>query len=70
MPLYGDKNKVFIDETDSDSGYLEDKIYEVWPVSQIGHVLMSTDGLTFTVECPLTADGWLVNDNGIMLVVG
>ena len=36
-----------------------------------GQVLISTGASTFIVAAPLTSDnGWLVNDNGIMLVVG
>lgn len=36
----------------------------------IGHVLLSLDGVNFTSECPLIGDGWLVNENGFLLVVG
>lgn len=37
-----------------------------------GQVLYSIDGNSFTAQLPLTStsSGWLVNDNGILLVVG
>ncbi len=36
-----------------------------------GQVLYSLDGLTFTAQQPLvSSDGWLTNDDGILLVVG
>lgn len=38
--------------------------------TQIGQVLYSVDGTTFTAELPLTNDnGWMVNDDGLLLVV-
>lgn len=38
---------------------------------QVGQIIYSVDGATFTVEQPLTSDaGWLVNDEGHLLVVG
>lgn len=44
------------------------------PVSgatQIGQVLYSVDGSTFTAQLPLTsAQGWLVKLDGILLVKG
>lgn len=42
------------------------------PATQQGQVFISVDGLTFTIEQPLTSypDGWLVNNNGYLLVVG
>lgn len=38
----------------------------------VGMVLFSTNGTSFTAEVPLTTlvDGWLVNDDGILLVEG
>jgi len=41
----------------------------------IGQVLYTLNGTSFTVETPLVADGdggagWLINDDGILLVVG
>ena len=37
----------------------------------VGSVLYSVDGGAPTMEVPLTGDaGWLVNDDGILLVVG
>jgi len=39
--------------------------------SQVGEVLYSKDGSTFTVELPVTSDyGWLVNNDGIHIIVG
>lgn len=39
--------------------------------TSIGQVLLSVDGIEFTAQQPLTSPGgWLVNDPGIMLVVG
>ena len=41
------------------------------PATQIGQVLYSVDGLTFTAELPVTSDhGWLVNNDGILIVNG
>lgn len=41
------------------------------PATQLGQVLYSADGATFTVELPLTSrHGWLVNDAGEHIVVG
>jgi len=40
------------------------------PATQVGQVLFSADGTSFTVEVPITScDGWLVNDDGVLLVV-
>jgi hypothetical protein len=39
--------------------------------TQVGQVLFSTNGLTFTAELPITSDhGWLVNNDGILIVNG
>jgi hypothetical protein len=39
------------------------------PATAIGQVLLSTDGVAFTPELPLTsANGWMVNDLGRLLV--
>jgi hypothetical protein len=40
--------------------------------TQVGQVLFSVDGSTFTKEMPLTSDygGWISNDDGIMVVMG
>ena len=40
-----------------------------------GQVILSVDGTSFSAQLPLTApdwgsSGWLVNDSGLMLVVG
>lgn len=45
------------------------------PATGVGEVLFSADGVTFTAQTPLTAPdngsaGWLVNDFGVLLVVG
>lgn len=41
------------------------------PATEVGQVLISVDGLTFSAHLPLTSvNGWLVNDPGLMLVVG
>lgn len=42
------------------------------PATEVGQVLISVDGLTFSAHLPLTTliDGWLINNDGIMLVVG
>ena len=41
------------------------------PATQVGEVLYSVDGATFTVALPITGDGgWLVNDSGIDIVYG
>lgn len=42
------------------------------PSTQAGQVLSSVDGLVFTANLPLTTtdSGWLVNEDGILLVVG
>lgn len=41
------------------------------PATSIGQVLCSTNGTTFAPQQPLTCtDGWLVNDEGHLLVVG
>jgi len=40
--------------------------------TEVGQVLFSYDGSSFTVEMPLTGDidGWLTDDHGILLVEG
>lgn len=39
--------------------------------SDVGQILFSVDGSTFEVRLPITTDeGWLVNDEGHLLVVG
>jgi hypothetical protein len=39
--------------------------------TQIGQVLFSIDGTEFTVQVPVTnPGGWLVNNEGILLVAG
>lgn len=38
--------------------------------TQIGQVLFSLDGATFTKQIPLVGTGWLHSDDGYMLVVG
>lgn len=41
------------------------------PANDIGQVLLSVDGATFEVRLPITSEaGWLVNDDGHLLVVG
>lgn len=36
-----------------------------------GQVLFAADGSSFTVETPLTSSaGWLLNEDGVLLVVG
>ncbi len=42
------------------------------PAAQIGQVLFSTDGATFSANLPVTHPdyGWLMQDNGIFIVVG
>lgn len=41
------------------------------PATDVGQVLFSVDGSTFTVRQPITTEeGWLVNDEGHLLVVG
>lgn len=41
------------------------------PATAVGQVLFSVDGSTFTVQQPLTSQqGWLVNNDGILLVSG
>ena len=41
------------------------------PATQVGQVLFSVSGSTFTVELPVTsAEGWLVNNEGILIVNG
>jgi len=41
------------------------------PATQVGQVLFSVDGSTFTAELPVTADGgWLVSDQGVLIVHG
>lgn len=42
-----------------------------YTAEQVGQVLYSTNGITFSSELPLTSsEGWLVNGEGILLVVG
>jgi len=39
--------------------------------AEVGQVLYSADGSTFTVQTPLTeCGGWLINDQGLHLAVG
>jgi hypothetical protein len=40
--------------------------------SQVGQILISTDGSNITNEQPLTSltSGWLINDSGELMVVG
>lgn len=39
--------------------------------TQIGQILFSVDGSSFTAQLPITSeDGWLVNDNDILIVSG
>lgn len=39
--------------------------------TQVGQVLFSIDGSSFTVELPVTNPfGWIVNDEGILIVNG
>ena len=39
--------------------------------SQVGQILFSVDGLSFTPETPVTSQqGWLVNEEGILIVNG
>jgi hypothetical protein len=39
--------------------------------TQVGQVLFSVDGANFTVRQPLTScEGWLVNNEGVLIVVG
>jgi hypothetical protein len=41
------------------------------PPTEIGQVIYTTDGATWSAELPLTGPyGWLVNDDGILIVVG
>ena len=41
------------------------------PAFEIGQVYISTDGQELTLQQPLVSeDGWLINDNGELLVVG
>jgi hypothetical protein len=41
------------------------------PATQVGEVLYTVNGTTFSVQHPLTGlAGWLVNDEGLLLVVG
>lgn len=41
------------------------------PATQVGQVVYSVDGSTFTVQLPLTSrHGWLVANDGIHIVVG
>jgi hypothetical protein len=43
----------------------------IYSASQVGEVLFSTDGVALSSELPLTNDtGWMVNDEGTLLVVG
>lgn len=37
----------------------------------IGQIIISVDGISFSVQTPLVGDdGWLINDQGVLLVVG
>jgi hypothetical protein len=39
--------------------------------TRVGQVIFSVDGARFTVEDPITsAEGWLVNSEGVLLVEG
>ncbi len=41
------------------------------PPDQVGQVILSLDGVTFETRQPITTEaGWLVNDEGHLLVVG
>ncbi len=41
------------------------------PTSEVGQVLYSENGTSLTVQTALTScDGWLVNDQGLLLVKG
>lgn len=41
------------------------------PATQLGQVLYSIDGASFTVQLPLTScHGWLINNDGELIVVG
>jgi len=42
-----------------------------YTAAAIGQILISIDGVTFEPRTPLTTDeGWLVNNQGTLLVVG
>jgi hypothetical protein len=71
VPVLGDDlaNKTYVDSV-AGTGV---------PATQIGQVLFSINGSAFTAQLPLTAPnvpsvpgsaGWLVNDLGILMVVG
>jgi hypothetical protein len=39
--------------------------------TQVGQILASIDGSNFSVQLPLTScEGWLLNEEGVLLVVG
>lgn len=42
------------------------------PAENVGNVLFSVDGETWSSQKPLASDsgGWMTNDNGILLIVG
>ena len=41
------------------------------PANDVGSVLFSIDGVAFTEQTPLVGTtGWLVNDEGTLIVVG
>ena len=41
------------------------------PATQVGEVLYSVNGTSFTARLPVTSDeGWLVNNDGILIVNG
>ena len=42
------------------------------PDANVGKILISIDGETWSPQCPLTSErgGWITNDLGILLVVG
>lgn len=45
----------------------------VIPATQVGQVLYSTDGSTFTAQKPLISDDdgtWIANEDGILIIVG
>lgn len=50
--------------------FLERGESDLPPATEIGQVLYSVDGVTFTAQMPLTNEyGWMVNGDGILLVV-
>lgn len=50
--------------------FLEPRESALESANQIGEILFSIDGVSFTAQLPLTnGNGWLVNDDGTLLVV-